>query len=536
MILQESNMIESFVGLGRRNRASIPGSIVNTPSIGASIPGSWASIRWIGAILLWTGFFFQTVLANNLQLKDVRLEDEQTISFEVNWDNSWHLTTGPGNHDAVWIFAKLRGGDGAWSPLQFSTSGIGFSSAAPDLILATPVSDGLGVFLKRSHAGSGKITNTRVTLQLASPLADGAYALDIFGVEMVWIPEGPYWLGDGSSNFSLGESSTQAAVQVIDEFDINLGPDPGFTSGNSTYPPNGLIPEAYPKGTNGFYCMKYEISQEQYVDFLNHLTVDQQASRTTTGPYAEAGTHAFTHFANLRNGIRVYQPGSNGQPAIFGCDLAADGTFNSEEDAQNRACNFLNWDDLLAYFDWAGLSPMTELEYEKACRGPLAPFAEEFAWGTDAVMDANTLLQDGTGWEAVAESPSSPVGLASHGYDGPQGPLRCGFAAQAGSDRLQSGASYYGVMEMSGNLWEQCVNAGPEGVSFTGNNGNGLLDAGGNADVSGWPGSVGGGYRGGGWNSGILPGFRDLAVSDRYYSGLAPTSRRGTSGGRGVRR
>ncbi len=490
----------------------------------------------LGRTMLCVGLFFQISLANNLQLSDARLVDKQTISFRVSWENSWYLNIGPGNHDAVWIFAKIKTGEGEWDPLQFSNSGIGFESSDPYLLTINPVSDGLGVFLKRCYIGSGTIYSTQVTLQLANALAEGNYSLDVFGVEMVWIPGGPYWLGDGSSNFSLGESTSQATVLVMDESEIALGPDPGSTTGNSTYPPNGLIPAAYPKGSNGFYCMKYEISQEQYTDFLNHLTVDQQVSRTSSGPYVEAGTHAFTRFANLRNGIRVYQPGLNGQPAVFGSDLSADGAFNSEEDGQNRACNFLNWEDLLAYFDWAGLSPMTELEYEKACRGPVVPVPNEFAWGTDLVMDANTLLQDGTLWESVTESPTALMGLASHGYDGPQGPLRCGFAAHASSDRLQSGASYYGVMEMSGNLWEQCVNAGPVGVSFLGSNGNGQLDTNGNADVSGWPESAGGGYRGGGWNSGILPGFRDLAVSDRYYSGLAPSSRRGTSGGRGVRR
>jgi len=37
------------------------------------------------------------------------------------------------------------------------------------------------------------------------------------------------------------------------------------------------------------------------------------------------------------------------------------------------ACNLLSWWDGAKFAAWAGLRPMSELEYEKACRGPLKP-------------------------------------------------------------------------------------------------------------------------------------------------------------------
>ncbi len=40
------------------------------------------------------------------------------------------------------------------------------------------------------------------------------------------------------------------------------------------------LPAAFPKGYAAFYIMKYEISQEQYVGFLNKLTQTQQTART----------------------------------------------------------------------------------------------------------------------------------------------------------------------------------------------------------------------------------------------------------------
>ncbi|HEX2898177.1 MAG TPA: hypothetical protein VHS96_00505, partial [Bacteroidia bacterium] len=144
-------------------------------------------------------------------------------------------------------------------------------------------------------------------------------------------------------------------------------------------------------------------------------------------------------------------------------------------------------------------------------------------------------LHDGSAQEAVSETGTATAGLGSHGYAGPQGPLRCGFAGHANSDRLQAGAGYYGHMELSGNLWELCVSTRATGLGFSGNHGDGTLAENGEADVPTWPGPDGIGFKGGGWNSGIIPGFRDLAVSDRFYIDWATDLRRNTSGGRGAR-
>ena len=487
-------------------------------------------------VAFWAVFsVWSSVCANNLRLTRLELVDEQTLSCRISWDNSWRQTQTPGNHDAVWLFAKASQDNGEWAPLLFSSERNDFHATAPFQIGFSTVEDGLGVFVIPEATGAHDHSELEIELRLATPLTDAAWQIDLMGIEMVWVPEGPYYLGDGSSNFSFGVTSF-GPLQVPDESQLNLGPDPGFSSGNSVHPADGLVPAAFPKGPEGFYCMKYELSQEQYADFLNHLTAEQQDARTVSGASSTAGTLALSSGNPFRNTIRVYSPATLNQAAVFGCDAANDGSFNGEEDAQNRACNLLSWDDLAAYLDWAGLSPMTELEFEKACRGPLAPLSDEFAWGTTAAIDANTPVMDGSARETVTETGDAITGLASHGYAGPQGGLRCGFAASAASGRVEAGSTYYGIMEMSGNLWELCVNVGPDGTGFAGSNGDGQLSDSGEANQADWPGATGAGFRGGAWNSGILPGFRDLAVSDRFYSGLAPENRRATAGGRGVRR
>ena len=117
--------------------------------------------------------------------------------------------------------------------------------------------------------------------------------------------------------------------------------------------------------------------------------------------------------------------------------------------------------------------------------------------------------------------------------------IRGGFAAGASTTRAQAGASYYGAMELSGNLWKTLITIGNEtGRSFEGTHGNGSLTSDGFADNSDWPGYVtskvsgltGSGIRGGNWKDGS-PYVR---VSDRSFSGHG-LGRREHGGGRCVR-
>ena len=112
---------------------------------------------------------------------------------------------------------------------------------------------------------------------------------------------------------------------------------------------------------------------------------------------------------------------------------------------------------------------------------------------------------------------AAPQGNANYWYTrGSIGPMRVGiFAANSSnSGRITAGASYYGIMELSGNLWERPVTIGnATGRGFTGLHGNGALDPSGAANVSNWPGTdaVGAGFRGGNWS--IVAAY--LCVSNR---------------------
>ena len=114
--------------------------------------------------------------------------------------------------------------------------------------------------------------------------------------------------------------------------------------------------------------------------------------------------------------------------------------------------------------------------------------------------------------------------------------MRVGCMGLGTGTRVGTGAGYYGMLELSGNLWERSVTVGnATGRSFTGQHGNGVLDGNGDADVTGWPSgadAIGVGFRGGGWRFGTIY----ARVADRYYAADVHATRDGLlSGGRGVR-
>ncbi|MEL6989452.1 MAG: hypothetical protein AAGK97_16690 [Bacteroidota bacterium] len=133
---------------------------------------------------------------------------------------------------------------------------------------------------------------------------------------------------------------------------------------------------------------------------------------------------------------------------------------------------------MLAYLDWIGLRLMTELEYEKICRGKeVPPTPGEYAWGTDTYNDAGDLLFDGRPIESTTHV-DSLIGLFS------ETPLRAGFAATSTSNRAHAGASFWGHLDLH-NLNETMF--GVESVNLNQYSvGDGSLDIFGNANVPQW--------------------------------------------------
>lgn len=490
--------------------------------------------RFALSVLLTLLFNFSSK-ANNVQITGTTVDlVNSTITFNISWDNSWYANAGaPNNWDAVWVFVKNQNcTTRLWAHTGLSMLSADHSTSSP--LQVDAVTDGKGVFIHRSAAGGGSIASTSVTLKMTGISATGSYNFKVFGVEMVNVPQGAFKVGDASVTGSLSEMdiTSDGALTAA-----ALGGTP--TSAN--------VPLAYPVGFNSFYAMKYEISQEQYADFLNSLTYDQQKSRTVTDPISAAGTYAMSPTYANKNGIRIITSGSNNAiPAIYACDATA-GVENNIDDGQNVAMNMLNWADVAAYLDWSALRPMTELEFEKICRGAAQPrVAGEYPWGTTEITyvvpsNVTNLLKPNEGYNTAVNglcniSYVSAYVLQSYGY-----PLRVGFSATGTSGRASSGAAFYGSMQMGGNVSEVVVNTTTEGVNFTGALGDGTLLANGISDVLNWPTSTstGVGIKGGSFATYVggysYTGNGAVRVSDRSSVNANNGNRASDYGGRGVR-
>ncbi len=117
-------------------------------------------------------------------------------------------------------------------------------------------------------------------------------------------------------------------------------------------------------------------------------------------------------------------------------------------------------------------------------------------------------------------------GNAISGGDGGSGPVRVGIFATNNADRVSAGASYWGIMELSGNLYERPVTIGhATGRAFAGTHGDGVLTAAGNANVSAWPGEDAAG-------TGIQGGTTDNTSSSRIKTASGFKFRQRASSGR----
>ncbi len=466
----------------------------------------------------------QATLVNGLEITNPQIVNSNVtnkhtfIQFDIAWENSWHDTE---NWDAVWLFVKFRQAEStdAWQHATLNLTG----NSSPTGTQIDISNDGKGGFLHRNINGSG--TNNFSDVQIRWNYGvDGVTSvsnidIQVFGVEMVYVPQGSFYLGDGQTinaeiyaNFEQGTSGNP--YQVTSENAIIIGGgtlnslgnnniDNQFTSGSGSLPETGddfndtisqNLPAQFPKGFNAFYYMKYEMTQQQYVDMLNCSSNSQLISLTDQSNFFIPGSE--TLLGN-RYGIQF-----NGTEY-----------FTTEP---HLPMVYLDWTRNASFADWTALRPMTELEFEKACRGTGFPVANEFSWGNanadlsdNLTLENQSLTNEGiaTGYETNGISGNIWIDAGSQNLNTV---ARVGiFSANINNTgRVSSGSTFYGAMEMSGNAWERTVSVGdPEGRQFTGLHGDGNLSINGYANVNNWPGidgnlevtsNVGVGYRGGG--------------------------------------
>jgi formylglycine-generating enzyme required for sulfatase activity len=490
-------------------------------------------------LLLCSLLTINAVKANNLQITGISVnQTTQIVSFNVSWDNGWRVTSTPNNWDAVWIFIKFKDcgagtntpythgilsattSDHSYTNLEAMTSVNGTTSTQSTVQGATlDYTD--GIMLRRNTVSLGTISST-VSLKVANlPGVGSSISTSVFGLEMVYVPQGDFYVGDQSMGnyytFLATAVSTDPPMQITSAFET--APQTFYVNAPAGVPTTiAAVPAAFPKGQYGFYMMKYEITQGLYAEFLNSL-----GSVAATARYPG-------NFGTNRNQLNLV--GS---------------TYSSTR--PDRAQNWLSWADVSAFNDWACLRPMTETEYEKACRGNSGTsLTLEYSWGSTSITSGLTFAGAGieNGTEVLTTGNCVYTNGAFTNGDGGSGPARAGIFATASSTRQTAGASFYGIMDLTGNVRESVVAIATPGASntFTRTWGDGTVDpVTGNHNVAGgWPsGAVAVanavttnavGNKGGAWNNNIA----QLTVSERWYIYNAPViTRQNYNGGRGVR-
>jgi hypothetical protein len=327
--------------------------------------------------------------ANNMLVKNVTTTGNNAtnktiqVQFDMSWDNSWRDGI---NWDAAWVFMKYKDASGNWQHVMLNTTGFANGTGTANTIQVG--SDKVGAFVYRSAAGTGTFSSTTMQLQwnygLSGLTSVTGLEVRVFAIEMVYVPQGDFTIAPTFSVYKLGNccdkfgtiyapgnntavinsrlSPSLTYNDLTNTAAIRIKGDVGIDTDN-----NGILDiTTYPIGYNAFYCYKYELSEQQYADFLNTLTA---AQITTLGV---AGTSITL---------------TNGQ------------YFTS---SPNKACGNSTTIRFLAFADWSGVRPMSLLEFNKAAYGPLITYNQ----GNYGVMQ-NSYLND-VGYVAAMNGPLDP--------------------------------------------------------------------------------------------------------------------------------
>jgi len=327
-----------------------------------------------------------TVKVTNLKLETVTKE-ASTISFDLAWEDSWRAVwTEPAEQnvtakplkleswDAVWVFVKFRAPganeDGHVTLGRATADHQVPAGAGLEVGLTEDGERGVGVLVYRSAAARGPIMLRDVKLRWlhpSSPAATpgqaqttfdpGKVELKVHAIEMVYIPEGPF----------KSKSPWNLPLTLIDTADATR--PGGHVAADSNEVP---INASWSNGYKPYYFMKHAISQAHYALLLNSMRSNRNVGRYSAGTY-------WCRTARYHSGLY----GVNGFTIRYipGEDLYV-------ADVPDRVCNLLSWPDILSFAAWAGLRLPTNLEYEKACRGPREVAQAEAAWTPEACRPA----------------------------------------------------------------------------------------------------------------------------------------------------
>lgn len=218
-------------------------------------------------------------------------DDEFTlVHFDLTWENAWKINSGPSNYAGAWGFLKFKEKSGNWDHgtvnyVDGTAAGYGNTETIGYTIITK--SDGIGVFVYRNADGNGNTNFTEIQLRwnyrFDAVAEESIIDIQVFAIEMIYIPQGIFSLGSGAGGLEVnsfytntGSFGFKTPYDISSESALTISSatgelcyDAASGSGGDQLEP---IPAAFPKGYDAYWIMKYEISEDQWICFFSSLT------------------------------------------------------------------------------------------------------------------------------------------------------------------------------------------------------------------------------------------------------------------------
>ena len=209
---------------------------------------------------------------------------------------------------------------------------------------------------------------------------------------------------------------------------------------------------------DSLYVGKYEITVQQYADFLNSALAQGTIEVRSGIVYGKGGSEPYFTTRQADEYSRIGWDGSaftvlddRGSHPVTSVRWFGAAAYTNWLSSQNGLVGCYNLTTGACDFTQNGYRLPTEAEWEYAARGGQYSPYRIFPWGDDADNTKANWPNSGDPYEAGALPWTTPVGF----YDGTlQQKADFGWPGSQASYQTVDGANAYGLYDMAGNVWQ----------------------------------------------------------------------------------